>query len=506
MSYDLSLLIIVPLLGSGVTFAVSSIGGARKSAPYIAAAFACATLLIAGYDFWFVYAHTPALGNYALVEDHPWITLPGFGVDILLGLDGLSAPLVLVTGMVAVLSILSSKALIDKKEPVYYSLLLLVVASSMGTFTSLNLVVFYLFWELTLIPMFFLIGVWGGDRRKYAALKFIIFTFAGSAVMLLGFLALYFGVSLSTFDIPDLARLGIPAGLQYLPLLAVFVGCAVELPVFPFHSWQPDAYEQAPAPVNALLSGILPKFAGYAVIRIALGLFPQAAYQYAWAFIIVAVFSMFYGAVVALLQSDLKRMFAYTSISHMGFVLFGAFATVLSGNPLGIEGAILLMFTHALATSSLFTVSGFVEKHSGTRKIPLLGGMGQRAPVMAALLAVGSAATMAIPPFASFLAELMVISGGISAYAPAAITVVVPVITGGYFLWMLKRVIIDPVLPAPVTASSAPVADISRADATVVALYLVPLVVLTVFSFLILSPAAPVAQWTANLVHGALNF
>lgn len=501
MGYDLSLLILVPLLGSGVTLAVSGVPSARKSAPYVAAAFAMATLLIAAYDFWFVYAHTPALGNYALVEDHPWIALPSFGVDILLGLDGLSAPLVLVTGMVAVLSILSSKALIDKREPVYYSLLLLVLASSMGTFTSLNLVVFYLFWELTLIPMFFLIGVWGGDKRKYAALKFIIFTFAGSAVMLLGFLALYFGVSLSTFDIPDLARLGIPAGVQYLPLLAVFVGCAVELPVFPFHSWQPDAYEQAPAPVNALLSGILPKFAGYAVIRIALGLFPQAAYQYAWAFIIVAVFSMFYGAVVALLQSDLKRMFAYTSISHMGFVLFGAFATVLSGNPLGIEGAILLMFTHALATSSLFTLSGFVEKQSGTRKIPLLGGMAQRAPLTAALLAVGSAATMGIPPFASFLAELMVISGGISAYASTAITVVVPVITGGYFLWMLKRVIIDPVQSAPAASG-----DISWADATVVALYLVPLVVLTVFSFLILSPAAPVAQWTANLVHGALSF
>jgi NADH-quinone oxidoreductase subunit M len=505
MTYVLSLLIIIPLIGSGATFALSTLGAGsgRKTASLVAAAFACATLLVAGYAFWTVYAHTPALGNYALMEDHPWITLPGIGVDILLGLDGLSAPLVLVSGIVAVLAILSSRSLIDKNEPAYYSLLLIVLASVMGTFTSLNLVVFYLFWELTLIPMFFLIGVWGGDRRKYAALKFIIFTFAGSAVMLLGFLALYFGLSPSTFDIPNLAKMGIPAGLQYLPLLAVFVGFAVELPVFPFHSWQPDAYEQAPAPVNALLSGILPKFAGYAVIRIALGLFPQAAYQYAWAFIIVAIFSMFYGAVVALFQSDLKRMFAYTSISHMGFVLLGAFATVLSGNPLGIEGAILLMFTHALATGSLFTLSGFVEKQSGTRKIPLLGGMGQRVPLTAALLAVASAAMMGIPPFASFLAELMVISGGISAYASVAVTVLVPVITGGYFLWMLKRVIIDPAPPA--AGGSAASQDLSRADATVVALYLVPLVVLTVFSFLILSPAAPVAQWTANLVHGGLH-
>lgn len=503
MSYVLSLLVLVPLLGSGVTFAVSSLRGGRKDASNLAAAFAIATLLLAAYAFWSVYSNTPALGQYALTEDHPWITVPGFGVDVLLGLDGLSAPLVFVSGIVATLSVLSSRSLIDKREPAYYALVLLVLASVMGAFTSLNLVVFYLFWELALIPMFFLIGVWGGDRRKYAALKFIIYTFSGSAVMLVGFLALYFGVAASTFDIPALAGLGVPAGLQYLPLLAVFVGFAVELPIFPFHSWQPDAYEQAPAPVNSLLSGILPKFAGYAVIRIALGLFPQAAFEYAWAFIAVAVFSMFYGAVVALLQSDLKRMFAYTSISHMGFVLFGAFATVLSGNPLGIEGAILLMFTHALATSSLFTVSGFVEKQSGTRKIPLLGGMGQRAPLTAAVLAVSSAAMMGIPPFASFLAELMVISGGISAYAWTAVTVLVPVITGGYFLWMLKRVVIDPVPSAAGPGTAAQ--DVSRTEAAVVVLYLVPLVLLTAFSFLVLSPAAPVAQWTANLIHGGLH-
>jgi NADH-quinone oxidoreductase subunit M len=503
MSYVLSLLILVPLLGSATTFVFSSLSRGRKTASYLAAAFALSTLLVAGYAFWSVYSHTPAPGSYALVEDHPWITLPGFGVDVLLGLDGLSSPLVLAAGIVSVLSILSSRTLIDKDEPAYYALLLLALASVMGAFTSLDLVVFYLFWELTLIPMFFLIGVWGGDRRKYAALKFIIFTFAGSSVMLLGFLALYFGVSPSSFDIPDLANLGIPVGLQYLPLLAVFVGCAVELPVFPFHSWQPDAYEQAPAPVNSLLSGILPKFAGYALIRVAMGLFPQAASQYAWAFILVAVFSMFYGAVVALLQSDLKRMFAYTSISHMGFVLFGAFATVLSGNPLGIEGAILLMFTHALATSSLFTVSGFVEKQSGTRKIPLLGAMRQRVPLTAAILAVASTAEMGIPPFASFLAELMVISGGISAYVWTAITVLVPVITGGYFLWMLKRVVIDPAPPSTDPGRAAH--DISRTDAAVVALYLVPLILLTAFSFLILSPAAPVAQWTANLMHGGLH-
>jgi NADH-quinone oxidoreductase subunit M len=208
--------------------------------------------------------------------------------------------------------------------------------------------------------MFFLIGVWGGERRRYAAMKFILFTFTGSAIMLLGFLSLYLGVSPQTFDIPNLAG-KVPAGLQYLPLLATFIGFAVELPAFPFHSWQPDAYEQAPAPVNVLLAGVLPKFAGFGLIRISVALFPQAAYQYAWAFIVVGIVSMFYGAIVAVLAKDLKRMFAFTSINHMGFILFGVFATVASGNPLGVEGAILLMFVHALAVGSLFTISGYIQ-------------------------------------------------------------------------------------------------------------------------------------------------
>ena len=311
-------------------------------------------------------------------------------------------------------------------------------------------------------------GSWGGDRRRYAALKFIIFTFAGSAVMLLGFLALYFGVSTSPSTSPA-SWGGSPTGLQYLPLLAVFVGFAVELPVFPFHGWQPDAYEQAPAPVNALLSGILPKFAGYAVIRIALGLFPQAAYQYAWAFIIVGIFSMFYGAVVALVQSDLKRMFAYTSVGHMSFVLFGAFATVFRGTPSASRApSCSCSLTPSTVGAPLHRL-GVRREAVRDKEYPVPRGPWGARPLTAALLAASSSAEMGIPPFASFLAELMVISGGISAYASTAITVLVPVIVGGYFLWMLKRVIIDP--PPPGTDAGEGSQGRLEVDATVVALY-----------------------------------
>ncbi len=502
MSYVLSLLIFLPLLGSAVTFAVSGLGGGRKGAIYAALAFSLATLLVSGYASWFVSSNTPPAGQYALTEAGAWVAAPGFNLQYLLGIDGLSSPLVLVSAILTVLAITSSRALIDRNEGVYYALVLFAEGSIMGAFTSLNLIAFYVFWELTLIPIFFLIGVWGGDRRRYASMKFIVFTFGGSAIMLLGFLSLYLGVSPTTFNIPDLAG-KVPAGLQYLPLLAVFVGFAVELPLFPFHSWQPDAYEQAPAPVNVLLSGVLPKFAGYGVIRVAIGLFPQAAHQYAWAFIVVAIVSMFYGAIVALVAKDLKRMFAYTSINHMGFVFFGAFAAVASGNPLGIQGAIFLMFTHALAIGALFTLSGFIQQRTGTRTISLLSGLRQRIPLTAALLVVASSAAIGIPPFASFLAEVLVISAGISAYSYTAITILVPVITGAYMLWMLKRLVLDAPSPAPGTTEvGGGPADLARVDAWVIVVYLVPLVLLTAFSFLILAPAAPVAQWAVSLANG----
>jgi NADH-quinone oxidoreductase subunit M len=490
MSYALSLLIFLPFVGSAFTYIAGR--WRRQAGLYTAVGFTTLTLLISAYAFWFVYANTPQPGQYALVEGYSWVNAPGFVLNYLIGADGLSSPLVLVSALLTLLAVTGSRNQIDRPEPIFYAQLLFVEGSVMGVFVSLNLIMFYIFWELTLIPMFFLIGVWGGERRRYAAMKFILFTFTGSAIMLLGFLSLYLGVSPQTFDIPSLAG-KVPAGLQYLPLLATFIGFAVELPAFPFHSWQPDAYEQAPAPVNVLLAGVLPKFAGFGLIRISVALFPQAAYQYAWAFIVVGIVSMFYGAIVAVLAKDLKRMFAYTSINHMGFILFGVFATVASGNPLGVEGAILLMFVHALAVGSLFTISGYIQKQSGTREISGLKGIRQRMPLTSTLLVFSSCAAMALPPFATFLAELMVISAGISANSYTAITILVPVITGGYFLWMLKRTVLTPA-DKPVEVN-----DISRFDAAVFTLYLIPMILIIVFSFLILSPAAPVAKFVVQL-------
>ena len=317
------------------------------------------------YSFWAVYVSTRPIGQYVLTESYTWLNLQGFTLSFPLGLDGLSGPLVLVTGLLTAFVVIGSRSQITHHEREYYTLLLFMVGSVMGVFTSLNLIVFYIFWELALVPIFFFVGVWGGDKRKYAAMKFILFTFAASTVMLLGFLSLYLGVSPQTFNIADLSG-KVPDGIQYLPLLATFIGFGVKLPVVPFHSWLADTYREAPAPITVMLSGVLVKMGGYGLIRISIGLFPQASFQYAWVFILVGVITMFYGATVAILAKDLKTMFAYTSISAMGFVMLGAFATVASGNPLGIEGAILQMFTHSLAMGVLFMLSGYITQEKGT--------------------------------------------------------------------------------------------------------------------------------------------
>jgi NADH-quinone oxidoreductase subunit M len=397
-----------------------------------------------------------------------------FGMDYVVGLDGISLPLLIIAAFLCMLAAMGSRDLISSREPEYYALFLIFETGIIGVFTSLNLILFYVFWEVVLIPMFFFIGIWGGPRRKYASLKFLIFTYAGSAIMLFGFVAVYAWTGTaggSTFDytvlITRTVNLAMP--LQVAASLATFVGFAVKLPIFPLHTWLPDAHVEAPAPVSVLLAGLLLKMGGYGLIRFNLLMFP-AADKYLWpAYAAIGLITMIYGASVAFVAQDLKRMIAMTSVNHMGYVLLGTFTL----GSIGVSAAVFQMFAHGLAVGMLFLMSGYIHEHTGTRNISELAGLRGKMPSTTVLLIFGSMAAMAVPGFANFIGEYQVIQAALSANYLYGLAILAPALTVGYFLWMLRRVVMTP----PVGPNS----DIGKRPLLILIAFLIPLLVFGVY-------------------------
>ncbi len=457
----LSTMILLPIAGSLVVYLISRIH--EKSAKIACLMISGATLLLALSAF-VEYGQDTA--GFQLVERFPWAD--SLGLAFVLGVDGISLPLLLISGFLTTLVAAGSWREIRVSTGPYYALLLLFQGAIIGVFTSLNLVLFYVFWELVLIPMFFFIGIWGGPRKKYAAMKFLIFTHVGSTIMLLGFIALYVYSLPHTFDIMALSNLKLPLFLQLPIAVAVFFGFAVKLPVVPFHTWLPDAHVEAPAPISVLLAGLLLKMGGYGFIRIMLGLFPDASRLLSPGLIGLAVLTMFYGAIVALVQQDLKRMIALTSINHMGYVLLGTFTFTFAG----LSGAVFQMFNHACAIGILFLMSGVIQEQIGTRRISQLPGLGKAMPVTAFLLILGALGAMGFPGFGSFISEYMVILSGIKVNLALALVVLVPAITSGYFVWMLRRVVMQPPSQPP-ARNEAPWFELLT-----LAAFLVPLLIL----------------------------
>jgi len=475
-------MIFLPIAGALVVFLVSRVN--EKAAKSLTLAISGATLLLALTIFAGYRQETP---GFQMVESFPWAE--SFGLTFTLGIDGVSVPLLLISGFLTTLAAAGSWREIRFSTGPYYSLLLLFEGAIVGVFTSLNLVLFYVFWELVLIPMFFFIGMWGGPRKKYAAMKFLIFTHVGSTVMLLGFIALYVFTQPHTFDVVTLSNLRLPVMLQVPIAVAVFFGFAVKLPVVPFHTWLPDAHVEAPAPISVLLAGLLLKMGGYGFIRIMLGLFPEASRYLAPGLIGLAVLTMFYGAIVAMIQQDLKRMIALTSINHMGYVLLGVFSFTVTG----LSGAVFQMFNHASAIGILFLMSGVIQEQMGTRLIGKLSGMGRAMPVTAFLLVLGSLGGMAFPAFGTFVSEYMVILSAISVNLLLAVVVLVPAITSGYFMWMLRRVL----MTSP-TGQMGP-NEAPAFELLTLAAFLVPLIVLGIYPAPVLLPIESTVRGLASL-------
>jgi NADH-quinone oxidoreductase subunit M len=380
-----------------------------------------------------------AIGHMQFEEKVLWI--PAINANYHLGVDGLSLPLVILMTFLGVISVLISWK-IQLKPKQYFIWILLLESSILGVFCSLDLILFFLFWELELIPMFFLIFIWGSGRKEYAAYKYLLYTLVGSAFMLAGILSTYFITH--TFDMTALAGISITS--SFIPLSALFflliVGFAIKLPVFPLHTWLPDAHTNAPTAASVILAGALLKMGGYGMIRLCVSMLPQVAVQYAPYMEVLAVIGVIYGAACTMRQTDLKRLIAYSSVSHMGYVLMGIFAL----NQVSLAGASLQMFSHGVITGLLFAMVGLVYDKTHTRDLNNLSGLARQMPVIVVVFSIAGLASLGLPGTAGFAAEFITFAGSYSSTVIPGmqiftlIAVFGVVLTAGYMLWMLQRV------------------------------------------------------------------
>ena len=442
----LSIITYVPLVGAlALVFLFS------KDRPGPIKAFAT---FVAGLDFvisvplWFLFQRGKP--GYQFEEQASWI--PSLGVDYHFGIDGISLVLLLLTTFIGFIAVYCSYSAIHERQKEYYVLLLLLQCFMLGTFCCLDFFLFYVFWEVMLVPMYFLIGVWGGDRRLYAAIKFFLYPLAGSVLMLLGIIALYFynttgflgykGLGHApTFSVEALTAVasGMPAELQVWLFFAFFFGFAIKVPMFPFHTWLPDAHTEAPTAGSVILAAVLLKMGTYGFVRFSLPMFPEAM-RTEWVaglMIALALIGIVYGAMVTLVQKDMKKLIAYSSVSHLGFVMLGVFAL----NMAGVQGGILQMVNHGISTGALFLLVGIVYERRHTRMIAEYGGLARRMPVYATYFMIMALSSMGLPLLNGFIGEFTILQGAFARSFWWAFFASLGIVLGAaYLLWLYQRV------------------------------------------------------------------
>jgi NADH-quinone oxidoreductase subunit M len=429
----LSLIVFTPLIGVVLLLLIP--GGNHRAIRWVALLASLVSfgfsLVLLGYD--------PNGAEFQFREDLPWIE--AFGMRYTMGVDGLSAVLVLLTTLLSAVSIFYSWVPIQKRVKEYYVALLLLMVGMLGVFVSLDLFLFYVFWEISLIPMYLIIGIWGGPRRIYATVKFVIYTLVGSLLMLVAILAVAIAhgneTGTFTFSYEALRGFAYADALQALAFVAFFLAFAIKVPMWPLHTWLPDAHVEAPTAGSILLAGVLLKLGGYGFLRFSIPLLPDAAVSFAPIIIGLAVIAILYGALVAMVQPDMKKLVAYSSVSHMGFVMLGAFVF----NTQGLQGAAFTMISHGITTGALFLLVGIIYDQTHDRQIAHMGGLGARLPHYAAIFGLFTFASIGLPGLSGFVGEFLVILGAFRFNGwVAAATMLVVIASAVYMLWMFQRV------------------------------------------------------------------
>ena len=442
------------------------------------------TLLLALTVF-LLFDPSAAAARFQLIDRFDWISGQTLNASYFLGVDGLSAPLVLLTGLLGFCAIIVSWH-INLRVKEYFIWLLLLQTAVMGVFTALDFLLFFLFWELELVPMYMLIATWGTGRKEYSAMKFLIFTILGSAFMLVAIIALFLSQPGGSFDMTQLLTPGsmltgagaaLPLGLMFWLFFASF---AIKLPTWPVHTWLPDAHTDAPTAASVMLAGVMLKMGGYGLLRVNVGMFPGEVTAFAWAIIALGVISVLYGAIVTIRQTDLKRLIANSSVSHMGLVLVGIGSVGTAAgelNAAGLNGAAMQLFTHGTITGLLFAGVGLIYDKAHTRYIPDLGGLAGRMPLAAIALAIAGFASLGLPGLSGFVSEVLVFFGGFRAYPwPTAFAVLGIILAAGYILWMLERSLFG-----PTRERFADLTDASLLEAVPLALLVISIIVVGVY-------------------------
>jgi NADH-quinone oxidoreductase subunit M len=470
----LTVIILLPFVGALATVAYSLLPNRRETNyKWIALAFsivdfALSLLLVRGIG--------AGTKDFRFVEDVIWIG--SIGAHYHIGVDGISLWLVLLTTLLMPIAILSSWTAIEKRQLAYYMFLLLLLSAMVGVFVSLDLLLFYLFFEASLVPMFFLIGIWGGENRIYAAVKFFIYTAVGSLLMLVGIIALYY--NFNTFDYTTiLAALSggnlLGESTAFWLFLAFAFAFCIKVPLFPLHTWLPDAHTEAPTAGSVILAGVLLKMGTYGLLRFNLGLFPEMSRKFAPLMITLAVIGIIYGALVAMVQPDVKRLVAYSSVSHMGFVVLGLF----SFTEFGMQGALYQMLNHGVSTGALFLFVGFIYERRHTRMITEFGGLATPMPWFSTLFVIASLSSIGLPFLNGFVGEFLIMLGSWTSKAVASAWIVTMLAGTGviwaavYMLWMLQRVVFGEVT----NPKNAKLQDLNAREIGL----LIPLMVLMLF-------------------------